>query len=297
MPVWQPEPAWFDAALGSALAQVGCSVEVLVVDDGNDPPVHDLVDDPRVRVIRIDHAGASAARNAGLERSEGRFIRFVDADDVLTPDGTSQLLALADDRTIVHGATLVCDEQLEPQRTISSDLRGDVVRPCLLGRFDVRHVSMLFPAEVARAAGPWDTELRVGEDWDYVLRCVELARVVPLGEVVTLYRRHATSATRSATARADARHGQSRVLEKHFERHPGAARDGTARAARATFHDAWARRALAERAPRSFLVDALALTRVDARASTAVWRAALGQIARSIAGRVRAPAHPLAGRP
>jgi len=224
MPVWRPEPAWLHAAVRSALDQRGCDLELVVVDDGNDVPVRKLLSDlsdVRLRHVRIAHSGVSAARNAGTAVARGQFLRYVDADDVLDLGSTSRLLARATAGTVAYESTLVCDQDLVPGRTLSSRLAGDVAVPCLLGQFESRVVSMLFPAEVVRAAGPWDTGLEVMEDWDFVLRCVELALVSGGGEdVATFYRRHAASATREAGVRARAEHGGRRVLEKYLDRHP-----------------------------------------------------------------------------
>ena len=40
---------------------------------------------PRLRLIRIDHRGASHARNLGTARARGRYLQYLDADDVLAP--------------------------------------------------------------------------------------------------------------------------------------------------------------------------------------------------------------------
>jgi glycosyltransferase involved in cell wall biosynthesis len=223
MPVWRPDPGWLHEAVRSALGQQDCDLELVVVDDGNDVPVAEVlaeVVDPRLRHLRIPHAGVSAARNAGIDVAKGRFVRFVDADDVLEPGSTARLRALARDDLISYEDTVVCDEQLTPRYRISSRLAGHIAVPCLLGKFDSRHVSMLFPAEVVRRAGPWDSRLRVRQDFDFVLRCLEHAAVVPGEGTATFYRRHDASATRSENAVRDAQRSSRIVVTGFFERHP-----------------------------------------------------------------------------
>jgi glycosyltransferase involved in cell wall biosynthesis len=205
----------------SALDNHGCAIELIVVDDGSPEPVEDLlsdVTDPRLRVVRIEHAGTAAARNAGVEHARGRLIRFLDADDVVAAESTTRLAALAGDG-IAYGATVVCDEQLRPVRTIASSLEGDVVVPCLLGRFDVRHVSMVFPRQVVERAGPWADGYAVSPDWDFVLRAVEHAGVRPDAEPATYYRRHSSSQSRTVSVE-DGERDRHRVLDAYFERHP-----------------------------------------------------------------------------
>jgi len=229
MPVWQPNPAWLHEAVASALEQTGVDLELVVVDDGNDVPVATLladVADPRLRHVRIAHAGVSAARNAGLEVVKAELVRFVDADDVLDPGSTARLCRLTTATTIGYEDTVVCDDQLRPRGRISSRLSGDVVTACLLAQFDTRHVSMLFPRAVVDRAGPWDPGLRVAEDFDFVLRCVEHATVAPGEGTATYYRRHDASATRSAEAVRDAERARRIILTRFFDRHPE--RRGTA---------------------------------------------------------------------
>lgn len=73
-------------ALGSVLGQTVQDVEVIVVDDGSDPPLV-VPRDPRVRLVRRSHAGGpAAARNAGLAVATGEFVAWCDSDDVFTPD-------------------------------------------------------------------------------------------------------------------------------------------------------------------------------------------------------------------
>lgn len=224
MAAWRVDPRWFLEAVHSALDQRDCNLELVVVDDGSPEPVAGVlagVEDPRLRVVRIEHGGTAAARNAGIAHARGRLLRFLDADDVLEPESTARLAGLIGtrDNVVAYGATVVCDEALNPVRTIASTLEGDVVTPCLLGQFNVRHVSMLFPRRVVDLAGPWVGGYEISEDWDFVLRTLEHAeaRADPLP--ATYYRRHDGSRTGVADVAAG-EDDRRRVVQRFFERHP-----------------------------------------------------------------------------
>jgi glycosyltransferase involved in cell wall biosynthesis len=77
------------AALPSAREQENVDVEVIVVDDGSQdetPARLAELDDPRVRVIRHESSrGVAVARNAGIEAARGRWVSFLDDDDVWSP--------------------------------------------------------------------------------------------------------------------------------------------------------------------------------------------------------------------
>lgn len=63
-------------AVESAVTQIPAPLEVLVVDDGSTEPLA-LPDDPLVRVIRQDNAGASAARNRSIREARGDLVAFL----------------------------------------------------------------------------------------------------------------------------------------------------------------------------------------------------------------------------
>ena len=223
MPVRLIRREWLLEAVGSALDEHEVAVELVVVDDASPESVQEALEpvrDPRLRVIRIAHAGPYGARNSGLAAAAGDWVRFVDSDDLVTRGSTGRLFkAAAGERVIAYGGTLVCDEQLTPRRLIASSLEGSVEAPCVLGRFDVRVVSMLFPRDVVDAAGQWDPSFRVSGDWDFVLRTVELAPVRPVDVIATQYRRHAASVTRTADVAAGER-ARERIVDRYFERRP-----------------------------------------------------------------------------
>lgn len=90
--------AYVRAAIESALAQ-SHPCEIIVVDDGStDGSLEEIRPfDGRIRWETGPNRGGSAARNRGLELATGRWIQFLDADDILPPEKISlQMAVLAD---------------------------------------------------------------------------------------------------------------------------------------------------------------------------------------------------------
>lgn len=79
-------------AIGSVQAQTLGSWEICVTDDCSTDDSAAIVaelsgDDPRIRLFRQErNQGAAAARNVSLENARGRFIAYLDADDVWAPE-------------------------------------------------------------------------------------------------------------------------------------------------------------------------------------------------------------------
>ena len=97
VPVYNVEE-YVAECLESVLSQTHAELDVVVVDDGGTDASMDVVrrvcaGDPRVRIVSQPNAGLGAARNTGIRVARGEFLRFVDSDDVLTPDSVEVLLA------------------------------------------------------------------------------------------------------------------------------------------------------------------------------------------------------------
>lgn len=82
--------------LNSLLRQDFADFEIVCVDDGSTDNSGALcdqqaADDNRIRVIHTENGGVTAARRKGVEAARGKYIVFVDADDMLLPDALKTL--------------------------------------------------------------------------------------------------------------------------------------------------------------------------------------------------------------
>jgi cellulose synthase/poly-beta-1,6-N-acetylglucosamine synthase-like glycosyltransferase len=88
----------------SALAQTVEDIEVIVVDDGSDPPIREAlldVRDPRLRVLRHPrNRNSPAARNTALAAVRSPFVSQLDADDLWEPDYLESVLPCFDDPAV-----------------------------------------------------------------------------------------------------------------------------------------------------------------------------------------------------
>ena len=79
-------PQLLPLAVQSALAQTISNFEVIVIDDCSSQPVN-LPEHPQLRVIRLaQNRGGAAARNIAVKAARGKWITFLDDDDLLLPN-------------------------------------------------------------------------------------------------------------------------------------------------------------------------------------------------------------------
>lgn len=110
---------YLEECVRSVLAQDYRNVECICVDDGSTDGSGELLDalaesDSRIVVVHQKNAGVSAARNNGLSRVRGKFLAFVDADDVIERNYvTTGMLAFSEygDLDVWMGQMLCVDEQ------------------------------------------------------------------------------------------------------------------------------------------------------------------------------------------
>jgi glycosyltransferase involved in cell wall biosynthesis len=92
-------PGLVGRAVRSALSQVGCALEVVVVIDGPDEATARAlaeIADERVRVVELPASGgAQEARNRGIEAARGAWVAFLDDDDEWLPSKLERQLAAA----------------------------------------------------------------------------------------------------------------------------------------------------------------------------------------------------------
>ena len=151
--------------------------EIVVIDDGSrdDPaPVIEAIGDPRVRYIRQDNAGGGAARNHGIKAARGRYIAFLDSDDLFLPGKLSIMAqALKDDdgRTVLYSRMKVdrgVDRYwIRPDRGIRDG--EDVGEYLFCANQFMQTSTMVVPSEMARKV-LFDPALKKGQDLDFCVR-------------------------------------------------------------------------------------------------------------------------------
>lgn len=189
---------WLAEAIQSVLDRTWEDFEVIVVDDGSTDgtaAVAARFNDPRVRYIRQQNRGLSAARNIGIRSARGTYAALLDADDRFKPDKLSlQMTAFHADPGL---GMLTCGYDLiaETGRRLRAErpwLQAPVIDlRTLLFWNPMLPSTLLFRKDQVMQVGGFDESLLRYEDWDLPLRlALAGCRMGWVREVLLEYRRH-----------------------------------------------------------------------------------------------------------
>ena len=197
MPAYNADK-WIGDAIGSAVAQTWKRKEIIIVDDGSTDQtlrVARQFESESVRVVTQKNQGAAAARNRAFTLSQGDYIQWLDADDLLAPDKIArQIHALGQGlskRTLLSSEWAQffyrCHRAEFTPTALWSDLspREWLLRKMGLN-LHMQTATWLVSRDLAEAAGPWDTGLLGDDDGEYfcrVLLASDGVRFVPDAKV------------------------------------------------------------------------------------------------------------------
>ncbi|HTW23730.1 MAG TPA: glycosyltransferase family 2 protein [Candidatus Baltobacteraceae bacterium] len=228
IPAYNAE-TWISETLQSAVAQTWPRKEIIVVDDGSRDRTLEIArkfESEFFKIVSQENQGAAAARNKAFSVSQGDYIQWLDADDLISPNKIAdQIEALGEPRNprmLLSGAwgqfhfrysrtkfdptPLWCD--LTPTEWLTRKMEHNTY---------MQTAAWLVSRELTEAAGPWDTRLLGDDDGEYfcrVLLASDGVRFVPSSKV---YYRAAGATSLSYIGTSDRKMvAQWRSMELHI---------------------------------------------------------------------------------
>jgi len=221
---------WIGHTLKSVVDQTWLNKEVIVVDDGSRDATAAVArgfESSAVKVVRQDNCGPAAARNHAYRLSQGGYIQYLDADDLLSPDKIAeQLKVLCESPGRVLG---ICPWTYFQDGTDPAKGLAENGWPCvdtdtpvewlidLLGPEGpfgmVPPGAWLTPRAVAEEAGPWDETPSPDDDGEYFARVVLASAGIRRAAGRFYYRKHPSQGSWSATKNARQQSGALHSLE------------------------------------------------------------------------------------
>ena len=202
MPLYNCE-AFVGEAIDSIRNQTMEDWELIVVDDASTDAsaecVSEKLDDARINLLRFDrNSGPAAARTAGIMQAQGRYIAFLDSDDLWLPEKLETQLAFMDQEHC--GMCFTSYETIYADGTHYNyvhvpdaiDYRG-FMKNTITCAHTIAFDTMLVDKGLLRARddGSWKDYPEDLDVWLHVLKSGQIAR--GLDVCLAKYRKHAES--------------------------------------------------------------------------------------------------------
>lgn len=179
-------------AVESVLTQTFADFELLIVDDGSTDRTRSLIErytDARLRYIRQEQAGVSAARNNGVRQAQGSYIAFLDSDDRYRKDKleiTAAYIRDNPDYKIFHTEEIwYRNGQLLAQKGHHRKPSGNVFAQSLkLCCISISTAAI--KRDIFEQVGHFDEQLPACEDYDFWLRVTARHPVLLISEYLTI---------------------------------------------------------------------------------------------------------------
>lgn len=177
-------------AIDSVLGQTYEDIELIVVDDGSTDKTSKVVreiEDPRLKYFYQENAGACAARNKGVELSQGELVAFHDSDDIWHQDKLEKQIKAME----TSGADLVFCKLVKYCTNGKTQLLPDSISEGFLNPvenlFGIGTQSLLAKKEVFEKC-PFDISMPRFQEFEMLVRIAEKYRIYCLDDGLVDYK-------------------------------------------------------------------------------------------------------------
>ena len=220
---------WLSDTLRSALAQTWERKEIVVVDDGSKDDTLAIARQFESEIVRVythKNQGAAATRNQAFSLSEGSYIQWLDADDLLSPNKIALQMEALENGLNQHSLASCGWGQFlyryDRTRFVPTALWNDLSPAEWLMRKMGKNLHMqtatwLVSRQVTEAAGPWNTSLLSDDDGEYFCRVLLKSNGTKFVPGARVYYRASGSSSLHYIGHSDAkREAMWRSMEMHI---------------------------------------------------------------------------------
>lgn len=183
-------------AIGSVLNQTLKDFELIIINDGEKKDTRCIISkfkDPRLRYFEKENTDSPAVWNFGVHRIKGRYVSYLDDDDIYYPNHLKVLSGFLDrhpDIGLVYGK-------------VHFKMRNRVFQPYSFdyskNRLEIDNFipsnSLMHRKDCIQRVGFFDENIHYGADWDMWLRISDKYKIFPLKEFVAQVRFHKENLT------------------------------------------------------------------------------------------------------
>jgi glycosyltransferase involved in cell wall biosynthesis len=199
--------------------------EIIIVDDGSTDKTVEVAKSAqsRAQIHTQENQGVVAARNRGVSLAKGKYICFVDSDDIVLPERFAKQVALLDGDAklgLVFADALIIDsigKQIGKFGDVYPVVPGDVAQMLAMHYCFTPMITVMVRADVLRKTGPFE---KPGPISDYMkwIEVSHISKVIYNPEPLGCWRRHQASTSKQANkvkSYAKTRTALKRILRKY----------------------------------------------------------------------------------
>lgn len=188
---------YIEETILSVLNQTYKEIELILVNDGSTDKTMEKIKsfsyDKRVKYISQNNRGVSSARNLGLSISKGKYICFLDGDDLYLDEKISKQIKKME---LNHSNVCYCRTKVTKLNNID-DIRkvnlykkeGKILEDFILQKaYITTNDWMISKSFLVNNNLVFDEKYKYGEDFNFFMKVLSLSYAVCVDEVLTIYR-------------------------------------------------------------------------------------------------------------
>jgi len=215
-------------ALDSVLDQTFTDYEILVIDDGSIDNTKEVLTHymNKITYIYQENQGVSAARNTGIQHAHGKYIAFLDSDDMWLPIKLEKQVAILDEHSdiaLVYTNVGYCDSNGEILKFSNKSKlfqSGYIPEKVLLWKVNCGYLqTWLIRKSCFDEVGLLDTSFKMSEDREISVRIALKYKICGLKEPLTIQRQHSPSQRLGRSPAEEREHYYFKFLDLLFSKY------------------------------------------------------------------------------
>jgi len=190
-------------AIDSCVRQIDdgkIEVQIIVIDDASTDLTYEVLEkygDSIETMLKPRNEGQAKGRNNGIKKASGRYVKFLDSDDILVDGILHEEISLADyenaDIVVSGWGEVEIDDKgrhiAGTEKLYSAPCMEPLTDAVLLGRSPVTSAALYKRSYIEKLE--WDPSVRKLDDWDWFVRAaLQQGKVISLNSLSYWWRQH-----------------------------------------------------------------------------------------------------------
>jgi glycosyltransferase involved in cell wall biosynthesis len=191
---------WILSTIGSVYNQTYKNLEIIVVDDGSTDNTKDIIEAnfKEVRYFFQKNSGPSSARNKGIENAKGKYLAFLDSDDLWEPkklEKQIEIIQKSDNYEVCTTNVKNVDENLNYLFTRNNKVSkryNSFLIDFFNGKIKNSTPTLVVTKDRALEVGGFPIDLPMREDHFFIMKCVRQGNYIHIKEPLVIRRKVAS---------------------------------------------------------------------------------------------------------